>query len=1327
MNTEINVTNEIINIDTTTSVIDVNVTNEIIVIEATQGAYPLPATVYSVFGRTGDVVALEGDYDLSELGDVVLTSPITGQVLKFNGTSWVNGTDINTDLVTSVFGRIGAITAQSGDYTTSLVTEGTNLYYTDGRARASLSAGTGISYSTTTGVISSTITQYTDALARNAISLTTSGTSGAATYSPSTGVLNVPQYAPDLSGYVPTSRTLTINGTTYDLSANRSWSINSMVYPSSGIAVSTGTAWGTSIADNSINWNTAYNRSIVSAAVTGTTTKTLTLNEQDGSTITASWTDINTDAVTSVFGRTGAVVATSGDYSTNQVTENTNLYFTDARARAALSLTTTGTSGVATYNSTTGAFNIPNYSTDLSGYVPYTGATANVNLGVYSLTANALIKNGGVDTQFLKADGSVDNNTYLTANDLPSTLTLYATNVAASVSGYFKLVTTIDDPDFNTTAVDISTGEISTTTQLIASLVSPANLINGNPGVFNVTTIGDIKKVSGSGEAEFYFEIYKRTSAGVETMVGISGPTLPVVNSGYAEFSATALWNDGTFDVTDTIVLKFYGARIAGGSNPTYNFQFGGVSPVRTIVPIPTAVIPNIYLEQLADVEDGTASNNDGIYYDTTASLWKYKSIATVLGYTPQAELTLTTTGTSGAATLIGSTLNIPQYSGGGGSMAIGGSITGATTGSVLFVNSGATLAQDNANFFWDATNDRLGIGTATPLAKADINGQLWIRTSAGGAITGGGAGLKIEYNTTGDYGNIQAYNYTTGVVKALLLNSGGGNVGINTGTVGSQFQVNGNAAIGYSASTAAPTNGLLVNGNVQLAATKSFTGTAGSYFYFGYPSEANGPTFVMSSPSRVGGPWTIGYDASGGHKFANSDESSVWMLINSSGNIGIGTQTIGSKLQINGNAAIGYSASTAAPTNGLQVAGDIQVAGTGSTTTTPRIVGINGFGAGNAARFQFGDSLNCFQNSNGGVMQLISYHGMQIYGGRGGVVTSFAAGVSTDPSLIVAGTEAARPVLVVRAAASQSANIQQWRNSSNTVLASMSNTGSITAVSFIKTSGTSAQILAADGSVITAGTNITISGGTISATGGGGSITLSAIGSTPNSNAATLTGSALNLEPASASFGGVVTTGVQTFGGAKTFDSSITALSIVKSGGTSAQYLMADGSVTTGTGGTVSVTIGQAVVSGTENSILFVGAGNVLAQDNANFSWNDTTNKLNIGGDALVTGVLSQTIVTNRQTASYTLALTDRSKLVEMNVATANNLTVPLNSSVAYPIGTEINIVQYGAGQTTIVATGGVTIRSTNNWVKLNARYGAVTLIKIDTDEWYLFGNLNA
>jgi hypothetical protein len=85
---------------------------------------------------------------------------------------------------------------------------------------------------------------------------------------------------------------------------------------------------------------------------------------------------------------TGLWVNSAG--TTTNIAEGTNLYYTDARSRSAISLTTTGTSGAATYNSTTGVFNIPNYGSALSGYVPYNGATTNVNLGGWTLTGGGL-------------------------------------------------------------------------------------------------------------------------------------------------------------------------------------------------------------------------------------------------------------------------------------------------------------------------------------------------------------------------------------------------------------------------------------------------------------------------------------------------------------------------------------------------------------------------------------------------------------------------------------------------------------------------------------------------------------------------------------------------------------------------------------------------------------------------------------------------------------------------------------------------------------------------------------------------------------------------
>src|SRR5664280_1937659 len=137
---------------------------------------------------------------------------------------------------------------------------------------------------------------------------------------------------------------------------------------------------------------------------------------------------------------------------------------------------------------------------------------------------------------------------------------------------------------------------------------------------------------------------------------------------------------------------------------------------------------------------------------------------------------------------------------------------------------------------------------------------------------------------------------------------------------------------------------------------------------------------------------------------------------------------------------------------------------------------------------------------------------------------------------------------------------------------------------------------------------------------------------------------------------------------------------------------------------------------------------GIVIDFDVANFG---TAGYVPIGnGTVMVTRALLSTdnpgIVINTRTSSYTLVLTDAGKLVEMNVASANTLTVPLNASVAFPFSpseTVINIRQYGAGTTTI--GGSATIRSRGGLVALAGTYAEATLTKRATDEWVLSGDL--
>ena len=102
-----------------------------------------------------------------------------------------------------------------------------------------------------------------------------------------------------------------------------------------------------------------------------------------------------------------------------------------------------------------------------------------------------------------------------------------------------------------------------------------------------------------------------------------------------------------------------------------------------------------------------------------------------------------------------------------------------------------------------------------------------------------------------------------------------------------------------------------------------------------------------------------------------------------------------------------------------------------------------------------------------------------------------------------------------------------------------------------------------------------------------------------------------------------------------------------------------------------------------------------------------------------------------NAQTGTtYTFALTDNGKLVTASNASAQTYSIPTNATTAFPIGTQINIIQIGAGQVTIQAasSGTTTVSSTGATAtapKLRAQYSSATCIKANTDLWYVVGDI--
>lgn len=113
-----------------------------------------------------------------------------------------------------------------------------------------------------------------------------------------------------------------------------------------------------------------------------------------------------------------------------------------------------------------------------------------------------------------------------------------------------------------------------------------------------------------------------------------------------------------------------------------------------------------------------------------------------------------------------------------------------------------------------------------------------------------------------------------------------------------------------------------------------------------------------------------------------------------------------------------------------------------------------------------------------------------------------------------------------------------------------------------------------------------------------------------------------------------------------------------------------------------------------------------------------------NIAFDGTANILLNSTY--NNQTGTtYTFVITDNQKVVTATNASAQTYTVPPNASVAFPIGTRIDVIQLGDGKVTIAQGSGVTINSYLGYKSIAGKYVGVTLLKTDTNTWVLVGNL--
>ena len=658
--------------------------------------------VISVNGLVGTVV-LDTD-DIQELAgatnkyftDARARAAISLTTSGNSGASTYSNSTGVLNVPTYTLAGLGGITASflsgaSGiayNSSTGVITY-TGTVYTDASIRALFSAGSGITYNSSTGAISYSGTVYTDASIRALISLTTSGSSGASTYSNTTGVLNVPTYTLAGLGGIGAGFLSGGAGITYN--------------SSTGVIASTITQYTDALARASISAGTgiSYNSGTGVITYNGTV-----------------YTDSSIRSL--ISGGTGITY----NSSTGAISYSGTVY-TDSSVRGLLS----GTAPI-TYNSSTGAIGITQSSTSANGFLSSTdwntfngkqnaltlGNITEVNSNVFMFPDGGTGKTiGNFSIQMIQAgatyNGYLSSTDWTTFNNKQNAITL--TTTGTSGASTFS-AGTLNIPQYQREITLTTTG-----TSGNATLSS---------GTLNIPNYGSAI----SGTTNYVTKFTSSTAIGNSALQEVSGIlALGATPSSWTLFSNVIELNGGT--------------SIGSFSNTTYLSQ-------------------NVVF-------------NSGFKYKTTDTAGRYE-----LGQEHK-------------------WFSAPS----------------GTAGNAITFTQAMTL---------DASG-RLGIGTTSPAEKLDINGALAVRASTASFASATGVGMFDQPTTgitrflsfgpnTSTLGSYQFYisgANNTGGLAAMTISSSG-NVGLGTTAPNERLAVNGNLIL---------QSGYQIYGNANSGSTSSY------------------------------------------------------------------------------------------------------------------------------------------------------------------------------------------------------------------------------------------------------------------------------------------------------------------------------------------------------------------------------------------------------------------------------------------------------------------------------------------------------------------------